>query len=155
VAPLFVSQIQKGGPITLTDENMTRFMMRIPQAAGLVLTASHLSRGGELFILKMPVIKIRDLAQVMIDVLAPRYGFKTKDIKITNIGKKNGEKIYELLMVDEESNRIFENKTMYCLTSRQMPGFKKSQAQYCRSDELDLLGYEELKSLVEDHFKDE
>ena len=155
VAPLFTKQIKNGGPVTLTDENMTRFMMRIPQAAGLVLSASLLSRGGELFILKMPVLKIKDLAQAMIDVLAPRYGHKKEDIKIKIIGRKGGEKVYELLMVDEEIDKIYENKTMFCLTSRQTPGFKKAKAQFCRSDESVLLTYDELKILLEDHFKNE
>lgn len=152
VVPIFTEQIKKGGPVTLTDENMTRFMMRIPEAAGLVLKASYLSRGGELFILKMPVLKIKDLAEAMIEVLAPKFNYKKEDIKIKIIGKKNGEKIYELLMIDEEPNKIFENHKMYCLAKKEINGFKKTKTRYCRSDESELLSREQLKKILEDYY---
>lgn len=155
VVPIFAEQIKKGGPITLTDENMTRFIMRIPQAAELVLQASHLSKGGELFILKMPVIKIKDLAQAMIAVLAPRFGYKQEDIKIKVIGKQSGEKLYELLMIDEETSNIYENHKMFCLAKQKINGFSKTKAKCCRSDESELLSYEKLVKLLKDHFKDE
>lgn len=155
VAPLFVEQIKKGGPVTLTDENMTRFMMRIPQAAQLVLDASLLSRGGELFILKMPVMKIKDLAQTMIDVLAPQFGLKKENIKIKIIGKKSGEKVYEQLMIEEDSREVCENKTMFCLTPAKVKGFKKSKTKCFKSDEVELLSPQELAKMLKDHFKNE
>lgn len=155
VVPIFTEQIKKGGPVTLTDENMTRFMMRIPEAAGLVLKASLLSKGGELFILKMPVLKIHDLAKVMINVLAPNYGYNTKNVKIKITGKKSGEKLYELLMIDEEVNDIYENKKMFCLAKHKLGGFSRAKTQYCRSDETELLTCDELIKIVKDHFKNE
>lgn len=155
VVPIFNEQIKKGGPVTLTDENMTRFMMRIPQAADLVLNASLLSKGGELFILKMPALKIKDLAQAMIEVLAPRYGYKKEDIKIKVVGKKSGEKVYELLMIDEETNTIYENHKMYCLAKQNIKGFNKAHTRYCRSDESEILSRDELINILKDHFQNE
>lgn len=155
VVPLFWNQIKKGGPVTLTDENMTRFMMRIPEAAGLVLKASHLSHGGELFILKMPVIKIKDLAQAMIEVLAPKYGIKPEKVKIKIIGKKNGEKVYEQLMVEEDANHLYENKKMFCLSPHKESGFSVAQTNYCRSDESPILSYEDLRNILVEHFQHE
>ena len=67
VAPLFIEQIKNGGPVTLTHSEMTRFMMSIPQAAELVLKAALYSKGSELFILKMPVMRILDMAKAMIE----------------------------------------------------------------------------------------
>jgi FlaA1/EpsC-like NDP-sugar epimerase len=108
VFPIFHNQIAKGGPLTLTDPEMTRFIMSIPQAVRLVIDSADLARGGEVFITKMPVIRIADLAQAMIDALAPLYGHDPKKISIQHIGAKPGEKLYEELMNDEETRRALE-----------------------------------------------
>ena len=70
VIPIFREQIRKGGPITLTDESMTRFIMSIKEAIQLVIESAYIACGGEVFITKMPVIRIPDLAQAMIEALA-------------------------------------------------------------------------------------
>ncbi|TMU23216.1 polysaccharide biosynthesis protein [Halomonas sp. ATBC28] len=108
VIPIFKEQIKKGGPITLTDPNMTRFIMSIHEATRLVIDSSLIARGGEVFVTKMPVIKIQDLAECMIQELAPRYGHKPEDIEIKIIGSKPGEKLYEELMSGEETRRTCE-----------------------------------------------
>jgi FlaA1/EpsC-like NDP-sugar epimerase len=153
VAPIFYEQIKKGGPVTVTHKDMTRFMMRIPDAADLVLKAALMAKGGELFILKMPVIKISDLAEAMIEVLAPRFGQDPKKIEIQIIGKINGEKVYELLMVDEEIDCVYENHEMFCLT-RQKParGFKPAATTFFRSNECELMKKEQLVNFIESHF---
>ncbi|WP_299160681.1 polysaccharide biosynthesis protein [Accumulibacter sp.] len=108
VIPIFREQIRKGGPVTLTDRNMTRFIMSIKEATNLVIDSSSYAWGGEIFVTKMPVIRIEDLAQVMIMELAPYYGHKPDDIEINTIGTKPGEKLYEELMSDEETGRTQE-----------------------------------------------
>jgi FlaA1/EpsC-like NDP-sugar epimerase len=74
VVPLFMKQIRNGGPVTVTDKRMTRFVMTIKEAARLVLQSVMISKGGEVFVTKMPVVRIPDLAEVMIKLLAPKYG---------------------------------------------------------------------------------
>jgi len=108
VVPIFYKQIQRGGPVTVTDPQMTRFIMTIPEAARLVIEACTLAKGGEVFISKMPVIRIVDLATVMIETLAPEFGHKPEDIKIEYIGVKAGEKMYEELLNSEEIVRTKE-----------------------------------------------
>lgn len=108
VIPIFREQIRNGGPVTLTDRNMTRFIMSIKEATNLVIDSSWLARGGEILVTKMPVIRIEELAQVMINQLAPVYGHKPEAIDITTIGTKPGEKLYEELMSDEETGRTYE-----------------------------------------------
>ncbi len=108
VVPVFYNQIKKGGPVTVTDERMTRFIMTIPQAARLVLEACTLAKGGEVFISKMPVIRIVDLAEVMIELVAPRFDRKPEDIRIEFVGAKAGEKMYEELLSSEEVKRSKE-----------------------------------------------
>jgi len=108
VIPIFKEQISKGGPITLTDPEMTRFIMSIKEAVRLVIETSSIACGGEVFITKMPIIRIKDLAEVMIEELAPRYGRNPEDIRINTIGVKPGEKMYEELMNLEETRRAIE-----------------------------------------------
>jgi FlaA1/EpsC-like NDP-sugar epimerase len=108
VIPIFKEQIKKGGPVTLTDRNMTRFIMSIKEATSLVIDSCKIAKGGEIFVTKMPVIRIEDLAQVMINQLAPLYAHKPESIQITTIGSKPGEKLYEELMSEEETGRTLE-----------------------------------------------
>jgi len=108
VIPIFHNQIAKGGPVTLTDEKMTRFVMSIEEAVALVIDSALQARGGEVFITKMPVVRISDIAQAMIEELAPKYGHNPEDIGITTIGSKPGEKLYEELMSEEETRRTLE-----------------------------------------------
>ncbi len=120
VIPIFRQQIAKGGPVTLTHPEMTRFIMSINQAVRLVIDSVTLAKGGEVFITKMPVIRIADLAEVMINELAPQYGFKPEDIGIEEIGTKPGEKLYEELMSHEEMRRAVELKSYFSV----LPAFR-------------------------------
>ncbi len=108
VIPIFKKQIKQGGPVTVTDSEMTRFIMSIEEAVRLVIDSATLARGGEVLITKMPVIRIQDLAEVMIEELAPVYDYRPSDIAIEIIGSKPGEKLYEELMSLEETRRSIE-----------------------------------------------
>lgn len=113
VVEVFHRQIVHGGPITLTSLEMTRFVMSIKQAVALVLESVTLVRGGEVFITKMPVIAIADLAQVMIENLAGQYGHDPRRIEIKVIGPRPGEKLYEELLTSEETRRAMELKNYF------------------------------------------
>ncbi len=108
VVPIFRRQIARGGPVTLTDPRMTRFIMTLDDAVRLVLESTFLARGGEAFVTKMPAIRIEDLAHVMIEALAPAYGRRPSDIEVQTIGAKPGEKLYEELLSSEEVRRSVE-----------------------------------------------
>lgn len=115
VIPLFRQQIKAGGPLTITDPTMTRFMMSMSQAVELVLRSVDMAQGGEVFIFKMPTVKISDLAEVMVEELAPRYSRKPQDIRIEIIGTKPGEKMYEELMTEDEASRSLERDDMFII----------------------------------------
>lgn len=108
VIPLFLRQIAGGGPITLTDPAMTRFIMTLEEAVRLVTDSVLLACGGEVFVTKMRSIRIEDLARVMIEEVAPRCGRRPDDIELKVIGPKPGEKLYEELLSDEEVRRTVE-----------------------------------------------
>lgn len=120
VIPLFKRQIKAGGPVTLTDPRMTRFIMSLEEAVRLVMGSTFIARGGEILITKMPAVTISDLAQAMINELAPIYGFEPQDIKINVIGQKPGEKLYEELLSEEETRRAVELQDYYVV----LPAFK-------------------------------
>ncbi|WP_109300667.1 nucleoside-diphosphate sugar epimerase/dehydratase [Aquimarina sp. AU474] len=101
VIPLFKKQIQKGGPLTVTHKNVTRFFMTIPEASQLVIEAGTMGNGGEIFIFDMgESVKIFDLAKKMIRLSGLQYP-NDIDIKIT--GLRPGEKLYEELLADTEN----------------------------------------------------
>ena len=120
VLPIFQRQISRGEPLTLTDPEMTRFIMTLSDAVRMVMESVFLARGGEVFVTKMPVARIADLARVMIDELAPRYGRDPRSIDIRTIGVKAGEKLYEELMNDEETRRTVELDRYFSV----IPAFK-------------------------------
>ncbi len=108
VIPLFRKQIEAGGPVTITDRSMTRFIMGLNESVKLVMESAPLAEGGEVFVPKMPVAAIVDLAHVMIEELAPSVGLDPTDVEIREIGARPGEKLYEELLTEEESQRAYD-----------------------------------------------
>lgn len=132
VMPTWKKQIEKTGEITITGKNMTRYFMSIDQAAQLVLKSAELAQGGEIFVLKMPSVKLTDLAKIFIAKHAP-----DKKVRIRFIGNRGGEKTHEELLSDSDSaQRVFENKDMCIIVPRtsnylgsamNYPGFRRAK----------------------------
>jgi FlaA1/EpsC-like NDP-sugar epimerase len=146
VVQLFEEQIRKGGPVTLTDPQMIRFVMSMDRAVDLVLKAAQMARGEEIFIFKMPAMQIKHLAEVMVEKLGPEYGYKPGDIETRLIGKRKGEKLYEELMTEEEALNAYETQDMLLVlpqTPQTVPaprnGFKKvPYRKYTSKDTIEL-----------------
>ena len=153
VIPVFEKQIEKSGPLTITDPAMTRFMMTIPQAVDLVFKATKLTHGGEIFIFKMPAINLENLALAMIEHFAPYYGHDPESIQMKTIGIRNGEKMHEQLMNEEEAQYAYETDDMFIVMpqstfSKYIPkGAKKSIQKQYSSKKGKLLNVEDIKSL--------
>ena len=141
VIPLFKKQIEDGGPVTVTDPEITRYFMTIPEAVGLILQCAVYANGGEVFILDMgEPVKIKDLAEKMISLA----GFKPNvDIKIEYVGLRPGEKLYEELMIDHlnETHDRTSNDKIYIEKQRHV--------------EESLLDLEHIKISFEDLSNDE
>ena len=148
VIPLFKKQIREQQKVTITDPEMTRFMITQDTAIDLVLKAGYLSNGGETFIFKMPVVKIGELADAMIS----RYGNAKKEV----IGKKPGEKMYEEIMTEEEMYRACEGEDMYIifpqirtLEKSSYPGYSPVSA-IKNSSQLFALSQEKIFQLLDE-----
>jgi UDP-N-acetylglucosamine 4,6-dehydratase len=166
VIPFFAKQIMGGGPVTVTDASMTRFVMSPKQVISLLFAATSMAIGGEIFILKMPSLRIGDLVEVMVAELAPKYGYQPRQIEVKTIGARPGEKIYEELMTEEEAKHARETEEMFIVlphielsTCRiedyAYPESKPAQVTEYTSKEGRLLTKEEIKAMLQKNFSSE
>lgn len=130
VIPVFQRQIDSGGPVTLTHSEMTRFIMTLEEAVRLVMDSVFLAKGGEVFVTKMPTIRIAELARVMIEELAPLAGRDPDDIRVEMIGPRPGEKLYEELMNEEEIRRTIELERYFVVKPAFQSVFHKIDYRY-------------------------
>lgn len=159
VIPMFKKQIENGGPVTVTNPNMTRFIMSISKAVELVFEATEMAEGGEIFIFKMSALRVGDLAEAMVEELAPKYGRDANKIKIEIIGRRAGEKLHEELMSEDEAETAYEDEEMFVVLP-QIPeilgtlsynlsaSFKKTRSRSYSSASVKVLAKEEIRALI-------
>jgi FlaA1/EpsC-like NDP-sugar epimerase len=154
---LFNRQVAAGGPVTVTDPTMTRFVMTPERAVELAISAARLAVGGEVFVFKMPAARLADLVDATIAVGAVAAGLDPRSIETVRIDPRPGEKVYEELMTEEESTRARDVGEMYAV----LPSIEvlpEVEAAYrdtarapigaYRSDEVEPLAADEVRTLV-------
>jgi FlaA1/EpsC-like NDP-sugar epimerase len=140
VVPLFAQQIAKGGPVTVTHPQVTRYFMTIPEAVGLILQAGSMGKGGEIFILDMGhAVKIQHLAEQMIRLSGMSLG---RDIEIVYTGLRPGEKLFEELFHEQEALQPTGHRKILLAGHRtvqwqQMLEMLQELGEYCERYELD------------------
>lgn len=140
VVPIFKQRIEQGLDINLTDARMTRFFLTIEDAIILLLKATEESRGGEVYVTKMPACNIKDLAEVLIQELS------TTNIKINETGARPGESLSESLISEFESNTSFNMDDQYYVILPPFP-IEGLQEAYATSMPVDFQSYQSDQSL--------
>jgi len=120
VVPLFCRQLAAHRDITLTHPDMTRFVMSLDDSIALLLKTMSMAVGGEVFVTKMEVMRIADLAEVMVDMLAPLFGRRAQDVKIIHCGPRPGEKMFEELLTSEEVRHTYDIDDFFVI----LPAFR-------------------------------
>jgi FlaA1/EpsC-like NDP-sugar epimerase len=150
VVPLFARQILKGGSVTVTEGSMSRFFMDVNRAVDLIFQSFCMSHGGETFVFKMPVLRIGDLAQAMVDL-------SQRDVNIESIGLRPGEKMYEELMSEEESSRALETDDLFVIlpyyketegATSCYPGTQRAEKRVYSSEDDEVLSVEQIKEML-------
>ncbi|MGZ9586256.1 SDR family NAD(P)-dependent oxidoreductase [Paenibacillus marinisediminis] len=129
VIPLFQKQIKEGRYVTITSKQMSRFMMSLNEATDLTLKAMEIAQGGETFVLKMPVIRLMDLAEVIIENTCSELNIRADSIEMNEIGVRPGEKMFEELMTADEAEHALELRHMYIISNMFMNKHNYSDAK--------------------------
>jgi len=156
VLPLLQGQIKKGGPATITNPEMTRFIMPTSRAVDLVLKAAEIANDGEIFIFKMPAVHLNDLIKAAIEIFGPMYGYKSSQIEMKVIGERAGEKIHEELMTEDEAKNAYETKEMFVILPKIIKKGKTKKHFLKRSyssKNIPRLDKSEIKNLLKKELK--
>lgn len=153
VIPVYVEDLLNHNLLQVTDPEVTRFIMEIPDAVRLVRAATEYAQGGEIFILKMKAFKLGDLVDVMIERIAPRLNVSKNDIRVNISGLVMGEKLHEDLINDTESSRLYELEDMYVLlpdseASNKYPSIRKPRLSRYASSDVELISKDEIEQIV-------
>ncbi len=159
VIPVWVDNILHHKPVQVTDYDVTRFIIGIPQAIGLVMKATQYAWGGEIFILKMRAFRLRDLVDVMVNRIAPRLGVNSADVKTDVTGLVEGEKLHEDLINGLEAARLYELNDMYVILEKdanmaRYPGIKKASLKSYTSDTAPFMSPDELEQIIRDYIRE-
>lgn len=156
VIPVLIEEMINKRQLTVTEPNVTRFIMRISDAVKLVLKATEYATGGEIFILKMKAFRLSDLINILITDIAPRLGINEK-IKINITGLVPGEKMHEELISASELPYLYESDGLYVIKKDRVVSPQKFQSTFSSND-AELIAEDELLKIVEEslnlYFKD-
>ena len=155
ILPRIEKQISNGGPIMLTDPGMKRFFMTKDDAVNLIISATMLAKGGETFVLKMPLIRLEDLFDAMKDILSSKYSHKPSQIKTKIIGIRPGEKLIEYLLTQFEMDNVLETKDFFIIPplnvsvkNSKYPNAKKPKNPQSYFEDMKTLSKKEIISIL-------
>jgi len=153
VIPVYIDNLLDQIPLQVTDPEVTRFVIEIPDAVKLIIKATEYTHGGEIFILKMRAFRLGDLVDVILNGIAPRLNIAKESIELNVIGLVPGEKLHEDLINDIESSRLCELDDMYVVLPdnesypRRANMRRVSLPRYTSRD-VELISREEIEEIV-------
>lgn len=146
VIPTMIDRIKNGKNIWISDPEVTRFLMGIPEAAKLVLKAAEIMLGGEIFIFKMKSFRLGDLVEIIENKVGK---FMNRSIYVERRGLLSGEKLHEDLVSNIELENLFENESLYVISNRpEYPGFNKCKIKSYTSFDSKRVAVDELEKIV-------
>jgi len=155
VIPALIDDLINGNSLIVTDPNVTRFIMRISEAADLVIDATKYSEGGEIFVLKMKAFKLSDMVEVIEKIGKEIFEIKEKDIKIKYLGLIAGEKIHEDLINSIEQKNVYDLGNMYAIfplgITPSNKVYKKIELNDYNSSEAELISKIEVENIVREY----
>ena len=158
VIPVFIDNLLNKKPISITDPNVTRFIIGIPDAVKLVIKATRSAKGGDIFILKMKAFRLGDLLDVILDRIGPRLGVSKDEIKVNMMGLIPGEKLHEDLMNNTESTRVYELDDMYVILRddedvSKYQSIKKIDLHEYTSKDVELISKDEIERIAMEYLR--
>jgi FlaA1/EpsC-like NDP-sugar epimerase len=149
VFQIFLHQLRTNQPLTVTDSNMTRFIMSISEAASMILEVTCMANDGEIFILKMPSVRIEDLAKSMIKVYSQKFKLEQPpSIKVSKAREK--ERFYELLITNDELPYCYDVGSMYKISKE--INHKSEEMKVFSSNNAPRIEQEKLENLIKELF---
>jgi len=156
VIPVLIEQMIKKRQVSITNPNVTRFIMKISDAAKLILKATQHAKGGEIFVLKMKAFKLSDLVDVLVNYVAPKVGICSEEIKVNTIGLLPGEKQHESIVDELEVPYLYDLGDFYVIkpktpatsVQREHLALSSNVAEFVSKDELTEIVDEYIKSLL-------
>ena len=162
VIPVYIDNLLHRKPLQVSNPDVTRFVMEIPDAVRLIMQSTQYARGGEVFILKMRAFRLGDLVDVITNRIAPRLGLTTRDVVINMSGLVEGEKLHEDLISGSECSRIYEFNDMYILMPHnQMEaqswnnGLTRTNLCQYSSNDVELLSKDAIEEIAEKYLQKE
>ena len=159
VIPVYIDNLIHKKPLQITNPEVTRFIMEIPDAVRLIIQATEKANGGEIFILKMRAFRLQNLLDIIVKKIAPKLGLNQQDITIEKTGLVPGEKLHEDLISHNEIERLYETTGMYLILPQYNPNFnisdfKKAHLPDYSSKNVDLISDQELEGIILKYLKD-
>ncbi len=151
VIPVMIKSLVKDKKITVSDPNITRFIMKISDAVDLVLKAASITKGGEIYILKMKAVRLGDLAKLIHKKVAPMLNLSPEEIEVNELGLTTGEKLHEELLNVEEMHHISEVEDMYVIKPASYFFDEQVSQKYYSSDRADKISEEDLLDIIKNY----
>jgi len=156
VIPVLIDNLIYRKSLQITDPEATRFIMEIPDAVRLIIKATDLVQGADIFILKMKAFRLGDLLDVILNRIGPRLGITKEEIDVKVIGLVSGEKLHESLINDSEYNRLYEINDMYVILPNndcydKYKEISKVNLQRYNSTDVDLISPVEIEDMIIKH----